>query len=60
VGASSRDGEAQFVAHWKARPTLAAVRNGKLVHVEADTLQRPTLRLAEGVAQLCAGIDKAR
>lgn len=60
IGAGSRDGEAQFLANWRTRGTLSAVRTGKLVHVEADTLQRPTLRLLEGVAQLCAGIDRVR
>ena len=60
VGVSSRDGEAQFLANWRLRPTLSAVKAGRLLFVDADTLARPTLRLADGVAQLCAGIDRAR
>ena len=60
VGAGSRDGEARFRENWRARGTLSAVRNDRLVFVDADTLQRPTLRLAEGVTQLCEGIDRAR
>jgi len=60
VGAgSARDG-AEFAERWKPRAALSAVRSGRLVFVEADTIQRPTLRLAQGVAQLCAGLDRLR
>ncbi|MBC8022003.1 MAG: cobalamin-binding protein [Burkholderiales bacterium] len=60
VGAGSAASAAEFTANWKERATLAAVREGRLVFVDADTIQRPTLRLAEGVAQLCAGLDRVR
>lgn len=60
VGAGSDANAAQFRANWKERATLAAVRENRLVFVDADTIQRPTLRLAEGVAQLCAGLDRVR
>jgi iron complex transport system substrate-binding protein len=60
VGMGTARDEASFRERWQERSTLAAVRQGHLVHVDADLLQRPTLRLAEGVAQLCAGIDRVR
>jgi iron complex transport system substrate-binding protein len=60
VGAGSAADAAQFHDNWRERPTLAAVRENRLVFVDADTIQRPTLRLAEGVAQLCAGLDRVR
>jgi iron complex transport system substrate-binding protein len=60
VGAGSAANAEQFRANWKPRATLGAVKEGRLVFVDADTIQRPTLRLAEGVAQLCAGLDQAR
>lgn len=60
VGAGSAPDEAAFRAQWAARGTLAAVRGGRLVFVHGDLIQRPTLRLAEGVGRLCAGIDAAR
>ena len=60
VGAGSAASAAEFTANWKERATLAAVREERLVFVDADTIQRPTLRLAEGVAQLCAGLDRVR
>ncbi|HET9576375.1 MAG TPA: helical backbone metal receptor [Usitatibacter sp.] len=60
VGMGRTAEEAAFIRRWRARPTLAAVRAGHLVYVDADFLQRPTLRLAQGIAQLCEGIDRAR
>jgi iron complex transport system substrate-binding protein len=60
VGAGSSGGIEEFRANWSARPALRAVRDGKLVFVAADILQRPTVRLADGVAQLCAGLDAVR
>jgi iron complex transport system substrate-binding protein len=60
IGAGSKDGEERFRANWRIRETLSAVKARRLVFVDADTLQRPTLRLAEGVTQLCEGIDRAR
>jgi iron complex transport system substrate-binding protein len=60
VGMGSAPDAARFRAQWQERATLAAVRAGRLVFVEGDTIQRPTLRLAEGVASLCAGLEAAR
>jgi iron complex transport system substrate-binding protein len=60
VGAGSAPDAATFRAQWRDRATLDAVKNGRLVFVEADLIQRPTLRLADGVVQLCEGLRKAR
>jgi iron complex transport system substrate-binding protein len=60
VATGAAGGEAAFREQWRAHPTLAAVRAGRLVFVEADLLERPTLRLADGIAQLCAGIERVR
>lgn len=60
VGAGSAPGERQFRAQWAERPALDAVRAGRLVFIEGDLLQRPTLRLAQGVELLCAGLDRSR
>jgi iron complex transport system substrate-binding protein len=60
VGAASAAGREEFLANWKPRATLRAVRAAHLVFVDADTIQRPTVRLAEGVAQLCAGLERVR
>src|SRR5690348_7686868 len=55
VGAGSARDAAAFRAQWRDRSTLDAVKNDRLVFVDADLIQRPTLRLADGVAQLCEG-----
>ncbi len=60
VGAGTDGGEAAFRANWSQRASLSAVRAGRLAYVDADTLQRPTLRLAEGVASVCAALERAR
>ena len=60
VGVGSSASEAEFRGQWQERSTLSAVRAGRLVHVDPDLIQRPTLRLAEGVERLCRGIDAVR
>lgn len=60
VGAGSAPSAEAFRGNWKARGTLSAVRAHRLVFVHGDLIQRPTPRLAEGVAQLCRGLDEAR
>jgi iron complex transport system substrate-binding protein len=60
VGAGAPEGEEAFRTRWKEHATLAAVRSGALVYVNGDHLFRPGPRLAEGVAELCRGIDRAR
>ena len=57
VGTAER---AQLEANWRERPTLRAVKNHRVVHVDADTFVRPTLRFADGVAQLCEALERAR
>jgi iron complex transport system substrate-binding protein len=60
VGMGAPDRRGEFESRWALRPALAAVRAQRLVYVDADLLQRPTLRLAEGTAALCAGLDRVR
>ena len=60
VGTPATGREDDFRAAWRERSTLRAVGAGQFVFVDADKLQRPTLRLAAGVAELCGGIEKAR
>jgi iron complex transport system substrate-binding protein len=60
VGMSSGIGAAEFRATWKARPTLSAVRSGKLVYAHPDRLQRPTARTPDGIAELCVVLDRVR
>jgi len=60
VGAGSAGDSGEFFSQWSDRAALAAVREKRLVYLDPDTIQRPTLRLAQGVAQLCAGLDRVR
>lgn len=60
VGAGSAADAAAFEAQWRTHPALAAVRDSRLVFAHADTIQRPTLRLAEGVARLCESLQRVR
>ena len=52
--------EGDFKQAWRERGTLRAVGEDRFVFVDADKIQRPTLRLAEGVAELCAALEGAR
>ncbi|HTS83954.1 MAG TPA: cobalamin-binding protein [Usitatibacter sp.] len=60
VGISSAASEKEFRASWKERPTLRAVSQDHLVYADADRLQRLTARTPDGVASLCAAIDRVR
>ena len=60
VGAGSAADAKAFEAQWSDRRMLSAVREQRLVFVPGDLVQRPTLRLADGVAKLCDGIDALR
>jgi iron complex transport system substrate-binding protein len=60
VGAGSAGDRATFEASWRERPTLSAVKAHRLVYVHPDTIQRPSLRIIEGIAELCQGLDRVR
>jgi iron complex transport system substrate-binding protein len=60
VGTGSAANEAEFRANWSERGTLSAVRAGRLVWAEADTLQRPTTRTPQGIRRLCEALDRVR
>jgi iron complex transport system substrate-binding protein len=60
VSISSGTSAAEFRAQWQSRPTLSAVKAGKLVYVHPDRLQRQTARTPSGIAELCAALDRVR
>jgi iron complex transport system substrate-binding protein len=60
VGASSAANAAEFRDNWRTRATLAAVKSDRLVFVDADRIQRLTARTPDGIAALCAAIDRVR
>ncbi len=60
VGAGSASSEDEFKSNWTVRQALAAVKANRLVFVDADSFMRPTPRTPDGIALLCAGLDKIR
>ena len=50
----------EWLDAWTRWPDVPAVRDGLLQVVDADRLHRPGPRFAEGVAELCAAIARAR
>lgn len=60
LGATSASGDKVFRENWAGHAALEAVRSGRVEYVDADTIHRPTLRLADGVAEVCAALDRAR
>ena len=60
LGTPTPGREADFKAAWRERGSLRAVSGERFVFVDADKLQRPTLRLAQGVGELCASLEAAR
>ena len=60
VGINSAGSEKDFRAAWSERATLRAVMKGHLVYADADRLQRLTARTPDGIAALCAAIDRVR
>ncbi len=60
VDASSAGRAQEFRAQWREHGTLAAVKAGRLVVVEADRIQRLTTRTPDGIAALCEAIERVR
>jgi iron complex transport system substrate-binding protein len=60
IGAGSAPTEQEFRGNWKERGTLSAVRRGRVLYIDADTIQRPTTRTPEGIRQLCERLDAVR
>lgn len=60
VGASSAASREEFLANWRERPALSAVKSGRLAFVDADRIQRLTARTPDGIAALCEAIARVR
>lgn len=60
LGTPAQGRQEAFKAMWRDRSSLRAVGEDRFAFVDPDKLQRPTLRLADGVAELCAGLARVR
>jgi len=50
----------EWLDAWKRWPQIPAVRDGRLEVVDADLLHRPGPRFVDGMADLCAAIERSR
>lgn len=55
-----QDDNAGIEAFWHRWPDAKATRGGHLYAIDADTLERATPRMTDGIATLCATLDRAR
>jgi iron complex transport system substrate-binding protein len=60
LGVGSASNAEEFRANWRLRPTVPAVQASRLVYLDTDALQRPTVRTPEAIASLCAELDQVR
>lgn len=50
----------EWLENWRRWPQLEAVKNGHLVFVPSDLLQRPAPRILDGAERLCEALDAVR
>ena len=50
----------EWLDDWRRYPVLQAVQHDALLHIHPDLIQRPTARIANGAADLCAKLDRVR
>jgi iron complex transport system substrate-binding protein len=60
VGASSAANRDEFLANWRMRRSIPAVSAERLIFIDSEAIQRPTVRTPDGIAILCAELDKMR
>jgi len=60
VGVNSASNAEEFRANWLLHPAIPAVKADRLLYIESDALQRPTVRSADAIASLCAQLDQVR
>jgi iron complex transport system substrate-binding protein len=60
IGASSAANGDEFRANWQMRRSIPAVSADRLIFIDSEAIQRPTVRTPDGIAQLCGELDKMR
>jgi iron complex transport system substrate-binding protein len=60
VGGDDAGTRPPWLDDWKRWPSIPAVRDGNLYGAAGDLLHRPGPRFVDGVAALCADLDRAR
>jgi iron complex transport system substrate-binding protein len=54
------ENDPSWIEHWRAFPTLRAVRAGNVYFVPPSQLVRATPRVLEGIRTVCAHLDAVR
>jgi iron complex transport system substrate-binding protein len=60
LGVGSASNAEEFRANWRLRATIPAVQASRLVYLDTEALQRPTVRTPDAIATLCAELDQVR
>jgi iron complex transport system substrate-binding protein len=60
IGAGSAGSLEEFRANWRMRRAIPAANEDRLIYLDSDAIQRPTIRTPDGIAILCAELDKMR
>lgn len=60
IGGDDEGKQPAWLAEWRRWPDLPAVRAGNLFAADGNLLHRPGPRFVEGVAALCADLERAR
>jgi 2-iminobutanoate/2-iminopropanoate deaminase len=60
LGVGSASSEQEFRENWQKHRDLRAVKDGRLVFIDSDALQRASLRSPDAIAQLCSELDQVR
>jgi iron complex transport system substrate-binding protein len=60
IGVNSASNVKEFENNWAPRRGITAVQAGRLIYIESESLQRPTVRSLDSVARLCQELDQVR
>jgi iron complex transport system substrate-binding protein len=60
LGVNSANNAEEFHANWSAHRAIPAVDAGRLLYIESESLQRPTVRSLDAIARLCVELDQVR
>lgn len=60
VASGVAESQSHWKSYWQRWPAIPAVAHDHFVSLPADLISRPTVRIAQGAADLCHGLDRVR